>query len=122
MEVCEQNKAFVEKDKDLGFSHTKLILRDGDRYYYAIPGRRSSKVDLRELDLVPISTAHIWPLLFIHFTRAAEPLPQDCYVKRPSLMCYGDTEASTELSSLLLNEAEVDETLRASLYFNIGRY
>jgi len=30
MEVCEQNEAFVEQDRDLAFSYTKIILREGD--------------------------------------------------------------------------------------------
>ena len=40
MEVCEQNEAFVEQDGDFAFSHTKIILREGDQYYYAITSRR----------------------------------------------------------------------------------
>ena len=49
MEVCEQNEAFVEEHGDLAFSHTKIILREGDQYYYAITSRRyptTSEVDL----------------------------------------------------------------------------
>ena len=125
MEVCEQNEAFVEENGDLVFSHTKMILREGDRYYYAITSRRypaNSQVDLLELDLVPIPTSQIWPPFPRQFTRAPEPLPQDCYIKRPSLLYYGDTKASTELSSLLLNEAEVCEILRAFPHPNIARY
>jgi serine/threonine protein kinase len=125
MEVCEQNEAFVEQDGDLAFSHTKIILREGDQYYYAITSRRylpTSEVDLLELDPVPIPASQIWPPFPTHFARAPEPLPQDCYVKRPSLLYYGDTEASTELSSLLLNEAEVCEILRAYPHPNIAQY
>jgi serine/threonine protein kinase len=43
-------------------------------------------------------------------------------VKRPSLLYYNDTEASTELSSLLLNKAKVCEILRASPHPNIAQY
>jgi hypothetical protein len=107
MEVCEQSEAFVEEDGDLAFSHTKIILREGYQYYYAITSRRyltTSEVDPLQLDPTPIPASQIWPPFPTHFTRAPEPLPQDCYVKRPSLLYYGDTEASTELSSLLLEE------------------
>jgi hypothetical protein len=123
MEVCEQNEAFVEENGDLVFSHTKIILREGDRYYYAITSRRyptNSQVDLLELDLIPILTSQIWPLFPRQFIRAPKLLPQDYYIKRPSLLYYGDTKASTELSSLLLNEAEVYEILRAFPYPNIA--
>jgi serine/threonine protein kinase len=125
MEVCEQNEAFVHENGDLAFSHTKLILREGDQYYYAITSRRypaTSKPDLHELDLIPIPTSQIWPPFPRQFVRAPEPLPQDVYMKRPSLLHYGDTEASTELSSLLLNEATVCEILREFPHPNIAQY
>ena len=125
MEVCVQSPAFVEKHGDIVFSHTKIILREGNQYYYAITSRRcpaAFKVDLHELDLVPIPASHIWPSFPAQFVRAPEPLPQDCFVKRPSLLYYGDTEASNEVGSLLLNEAEVCEILRASPHPNIAQY
>ncbi|KAH8586090.1 serine/threonine-protein kinase-like protein [Bisporella sp. PMI_857] len=125
MEVCEQNEAFAEAYRDLVFSHTKIILREGDQYYYAITSRcyfATSEVDLLELDFVSIPASQIWPLFSRQFTRALELLLRDCYVKRLSLLYYGDTEAFTELSSLLLNEAGVCEILRAFLYFNIAQY
>jgi hypothetical protein len=117
MEVCERNEAFVEEHGDLAFSHTKIIIREGGQYYYAITSRRysaTSEVDLLGLQLVPIPASQLWPPFPIQFARAPEPLPQNCYVKRPSLLYYGDSEASNEMSSLLLNEAEVCEILKAS--------
>ncbi|KAM3083092.1 hypothetical protein ACMFMG_003759 [Clarireedia jacksonii] len=119
MEVCEQNEAFKEENGDL------IIVREGDRYYYTITSRRyldNSKADPLEFDLVPIPTSHIWPLFPRHFTRAPKPLPQDCYIKRPDLIHYGDTETSTEFSSLLLNEAKFCEILRVFPHPNIARY
>lgn len=125
MEVCQQNEAFTEVDGDLAFSHTKVILREGDQYYYAITDRRygsTSKVEPSELDIVPIPACQIWPPFPTNFTRAPDPLPPSCYVKRPSLLHYGDTVASTELSSLLSNEAQVCEILRQFPHPNIARY
>lgn len=125
MEICEQNEAFVEEDGDLAFHHTKIILRDGNQYYYALTERRywsTSEVDPVDLDLTPIPTSQIWPPFPADFTRAPEPLPQNCYVKRPSLLYYGETDASTELSTLLLNEAEACEILRVYPHPNIAQY
>jgi hypothetical protein len=125
MEVCKQNEAFIEENRDLVFSYTKIILREGDRYYYIIISYyypANSQVDLLKLDLIPIPTSQIWPPFPRQFTRAPELLPQDYYIKRPSLLYYGNTKASTELSSLLLNEAEVCEILRAFPHPNITRY
>ena len=78
MEVCEQNEAFVEENGDVAFSHPKIILREGDQYYYAITSRRylpTSEVDLLELDPVLIPASQIWPLFLTQFARAPEPLP-----------------------------------------------
>ncbi|KAL3428265.1 serine/threonine-protein kinase [Phlyctema vagabunda] len=125
MEVCQQNEAFVEEDGDLVFSHTKVILREGSQYHYAITNRRyrsTSEVDLRELDLVPIPASQIWPPCPKHLTRAPEPLPRDCYVKRPNLLYYSYTEASTELGRLLLHEAEVCEILQSNPHPAIAQY
>jgi hypothetical protein len=56
------------------------------------------------------------------FSPVSEPLTSNCYVKRPSLLWYGDTVASTDVSNLLLNEAQVCEILRANPHPNIAQY
>jgi serine/threonine protein kinase len=125
--VCEQSEVWVEEEGELVFSHTSVILRDGDQYSHATTSRRygsTSEVDLRELDNpIPIPSSKIWPPFPAHFTRAPDPLPQDCYVKRPNLLDYGYTEASTNHpSNLLLDEAQVCEILRTSPHPNIAQY
>ena len=126
MEICEQAEMFAPEGGDLAFSHSKFILREGNQYYYAITSHRcllDSKVDLHELNPVPIPSSQLWPSFPPQFRRAPEPLPHDCFVKRPSLLNCGYTEASNgDVSSLLLNEAEVCEILRASPHPNIAQY
>jgi len=127
MEICEQNQLFAEEDGDLVFSHTKIILREGDQYYYTSTSRRypdDCKADLHGLVIVPIQASHIWPPFQAQLGQAPEPLPQDCYVKQPSLMYYSDTSTSTSIGfgNLLLHEAEVCEILRASPHPNIAQY
>ena len=125
MEVCEQNEAFVQEDRELVFSHTKVILRKGDQYYYATTRNRyrtTSEVVPGSLKLHPIPTSKIWPQFKKGFTVAPKPLPPGCYVKQPSLLHYGDTKASTEQSSLLLQEARVCETLKKRPHPNIAQY
>ena len=107
MEICEQNAIFkcVKEDGDVSFSHTKIILREGDQYYYAITSRRYTsevEVDLHELDPVPIPISQIWPPFSTQFGRAPEPLPQGCYVKRHSLIYYGGPGGSAEAPLNLL--------------------
>ncbi|KAI4863258.1 serine/threonine kinase [Hypoxylon rubiginosum] len=126
MEICEQSEAFVEKDGDLVFEHTKIILRrQEDEYFYATTEQRlstSSKIDVNSLHLINIPTDNIWPTFDTKLTRAPDPLPPNSYVKQPSFLYYDDAVASSELSGLLLNEAEVCETLRRHPHPNIARY
>jgi hypothetical protein len=68
MEVCEQNEAFVKEYRDLAFFYIKIILREGDQYYYAITSRRypaTSEVNLFDLDLVLMPASQIWPPFLI---------------------------------------------------------
>ena len=125
MEICEQGEVSAPKDGDFAFSHSKFILREGSQYYYAISSHRclGFKVDLHELNPVPIPSSQLWPSFPTQFRRAPEPLPHDCFVKRPSLLDCGDNEASNgHVGSLLLHEAEVCEILRASPHPNIAQY
>ncbi|OBT69956.1 hypothetical protein VE03_00497 [Pseudogymnoascus sp. 23342-1-I1] len=125
MEVCEQSEAFAEQDGDLVFQHTKIILRDASsQYFYALSEHRyssASEIDPADLELIPIPSSQIWPPFPENYTRAPEPLPRDCYVKRPSLLLYGDTDASSRVSTLILDEARVCEVLRGNPHPNIAR-
>jgi serine/threonine protein kinase len=125
MEVCEQNEAWVERDGDWVFSHTKIILKKDDQYFVATSMHRyrsAADVNLADLDLISIPASKIWPQYPEHFKRAPTPIPENCYVKRPSLLYYGDTEASTRLSEHILHEAQICEILQASPHPNIARY
>ncbi|CBY00826.1 similar to serine/threonine-protein kinase [Plenodomus lingam JN3] len=125
MEVCEQNEAYVEKDGELTFSHTKVILRKDGQYYYATTHRRydsAADIDLAELPLESIPTWQIWPPFPHNFTHAPEASLRSCHIKEPSLIHYGDTKASTDMARLLLDEAEVCEALRTHPHPNIAQY
>lgn len=125
MEVCEYNEAFEEENGDLKFSHTKIICRENNQYFYAVTDRRYRSivdVDPTRLKTIPIPTSHIWPPFPKNFTRAPDPLPRNCYIKRPSLIHYGDTREIAEVSTLLAKEAQVCEILRDSPHPNIAQY
>ncbi|KAF1992731.1 serine/threonine-protein kinase-like protein [Amniculicola lignicola CBS 123094] len=125
MEVCEQNEAFIEEDGDLKFSHTKIICRVDDQYFYAITDRRYhfiADIDPVTLNHISIPASQIWPPFPMGFTQAPDPLPLNCHIKRPALIHYGDTEASSKFSCLLSNETEVCEILRKSPHPNIAYY
>jgi serine/threonine protein kinase len=54
--------------------------------------------------------------------QAPKPLPSNSFIKRHSLLDYGDTIASRNLSTLLLNEARICEVLRINPHPNIAEY
>lgn len=126
MKICEDSEAFVEAGGDLVFDHTKIILQNtNDEYYYArVPHRLndSSNIDLRTLDLVPIPVDNIWPKANPDWTQVPEPLPDNVYLKQPSLMDYGESDASLRLDEHILNEAEVCEILKQNPHPNIATY
>lgn len=126
MEILEYSEAFVEKNGDLDFSHTKIIIRRGSLHYYAISSNRyhtASEIDPEALQQVPILSSRIWPAFPSDLTRVPEPLPDDCYVKRPCLLYYGDSEeAPTELATLTFHEAKTCEILKKSPHPNIAQY
>lgn len=124
MEICEQSEAFVDKDGDLVFDHTKLILRR-DEYFYARANWRVSSpsaVDISQLKISKIPMENVWPPMDPCFTPAPDPLPPNSYIKQPSLLYYGDSPASLEPGRQVLAEVEVCEVLRRHPHPNIAQY
>jgi serine/threonine protein kinase len=125
MEVIEKSEAFVRDGDDIVFNHTKVILwrkRDGQYFYSRIPKRMDLDLCLDDLVLNKIPVEDIWPVANPKFTRAPRPLPPNTYIKRPSLLEYGDTPASCKPRDQVLNEVEVCEILMNSPHPNIGQY
>ncbi|PKK45265.1 hypothetical protein CI102_9923 [Trichoderma harzianum] len=126
MEICETGEAFIEKDDDLVFDHTKIILKGADdEFFYAKTNSRQHQIphiDVNSLDISRIPADHIWPLADPTFTRAADPLPSTSYLKRPSLLYYEDTHDASEYSRQILTEIEACEILRRNPHPNIAQY
>jgi serine/threonine protein kinase len=125
MEVVESSEAFEDFEGELVFSHTKIILRRQSEFFYALTKQRchhAADFDLSTIECKPIPLSQIKPLFPAAFTRVTEQMLVNCYVKRPSLMYYGDTEASSNPGALLLQEAGVCEFLRSHPHPNIAKY
>ncbi|KAL7932925.1 kinase-like domain-containing protein [Trichoderma chlorosporum] len=129
MEHCEKADIWVEKDGDSVYDHMKYILKSGkeheEEYFYAIVYERvglDATPDPRELDTVPIPAEHIWPLFPSSLTRAPDPLPEGCYVKRPSLLDYEVDKSEHGTPELVLEEAEIYEILSKNPHPNIAKY
>ncbi|KAK3391220.1 kinase-like domain-containing protein [Podospora didyma] len=124
MEICEHGEIFVERDDDLIFDHTKIILRDAnDEYFYAKTNQRMTRVsivDVNGLDTTRIPADHIWPLANPKFTRAPDPLPPTSYLKRPRLLYYGLDDL--DCGNQILTEVEACEVLKRYPHPNIAPY
>ncbi|KAI0410603.1 serine/threonine kinase [Xylaria grammica] len=126
MEIIEESTAFVQKDDDFIFDHTKVIVRrkvDNQYFYGRIQERvPSSAIDIDKIKLVEIPTDDVWPVFDPKFTRAPQSPSSGVYVKRPSILAYGDIPDSYKLSDQVLSEVEVCETLRKNPHPNIVQY
>ncbi|OAA63287.1 Protein kinase-like domain protein [Niveomyces insectorum RCEF 264] len=124
MEILENNEAFVLKDGDLVFDHTKLILRSGSDFFLGRSPLRNDPctINVENLDLQRIPTESIWPAMEARYTKAPEPPPPECFIKRPSLMYFGDTPAASKPAQQLLDELEACEILRLHPHPNIAQY
>jgi serine/threonine protein kinase len=125
MEILEKGDMFVEKDGDYIFDHAKIILHgDNDEFYYAKSNQRnfgSSQIDIDGLTLNRIP-ADVWPLAEPTFTRAPNPLPSGCYLKRPSLLYYEDGHDRSDYGDQILGEVKACEVFRLRPHPNIARY
>ncbi|KAI1426495.1 kinase-like protein [Xylaria sp. FL1777] len=123
MEVQTQSEAFEEKDGDFVFSHTKVILKKGSEFYYAVTSQRqSTHFDPNEVECIRIPDEHIYPAAAPNLLQAPDPLPSNVYVKTPALVTYGDTPASSNFASLMSEEIRICEILRLHPHPNIAQY
>ena len=127
MEVIEKSEAFVDKGYDFVFDHTKIIVRrqdDGQYFYARTPARfhSISIINLEGLELIEIPSEEVWPVFNSQFTQAPQPLPDKAYIKRPSLLDFGDTPASHKLSDDVLDEVQVCEFLMQHPHPNVSQY
>ncbi|KAL9045394.1 MAG: hypothetical protein Q9214_001552 [Letrouitia sp. 1 TL-2023] len=101
-----------------------VILCQDAQYYYAISSHKMCKlsdIDQSALEPVPIPNSDIQPIFpTTGLTRAPEPLPQDCYIKRPRLTNYDNGDKF--IASIMLHEAEICERLKNSPHPNIARF
>ncbi|KAL2434172.1 hypothetical protein ABEF95_014900 [Exophiala dermatitidis] len=128
LEIVECSEAWEEVDNsdDFEFSHTKVSLRDGFEFFYARVDQRKTPsfqvVDPSSLKLHPIPTDTIWPKCQEDALRCPNPDSAEIYLKRPSLLAYGDNFASTEIKALVLHEVQICETLAQYPHPIVAKY
>jgi len=129
MEVLERGESFEEINGDFRYAHTLIVYRVGGDVYHAITKSRcrfAAEVKLEELsNVVLIPTTTYCPLFPSNYTRAPDPLPPNCYIKRPHLLSYGrihDTPNASSISERVLKEAGVCEILKLHPHPSTAQY
>jgi serine/threonine protein kinase len=126
MEIVKITREYREIDGEFKFFRRKLILEKDSTFFYAYtfePRQRIKDVKIDELDLHPIPNEEIYPSFVSGITLAPDPLPDDCYIKRPGLQHYNpDAPVGRRLSDIVIEEIQVCETLKRHPHINIAEY
>ncbi|KAK3377029.1 kinase-like domain-containing protein [Lasiosphaeria ovina] len=130
VDVLEMNEGYEKIAGTFQFTGTLIVYRtDSGDLHHAIPeGRYSSRSEVKIEDLrhnVLITVSAYSPLFPEGFTRAPDPLPQNCHVKKPRLNSYDRIQHGPrpdEIAETVLLEAEVRELLAQHPHPNVATY
>ncbi|KAG6151352.1 hypothetical protein E4U23_002438 [Claviceps purpurea] len=126
MEIYKSARTFKEKDGEIEFSHTQLIIRGPNQdFYYAITEDRfitPPTIDLDNLEKTSIDIDNVWPPYSARLLRASSPVPQDSYIKEANLFHAGHYPELIPPGGLVLHEIEAYELLRQHPHPNIAQY
>lgn len=125
MEILRTAERFSKIDEVFGYRYTTVLYRLGTAFYTGssdVRYRSNEEVKFEEIyDSVLIPETHLSAPFPQHFTRAPDPLPKDCYLKKPFRLYY-NPEKPTQLGDLLFQEATIYETLIRHPHPNISKY
>jgi serine/threonine protein kinase len=127
--IIESSEVFEEVDGKYQFTKVLIVCQAGNQLYHGtLIGRPSllSKINIKDhQDVIPIPKTAYQPRFKSFITKAPVPLPDDCYVKRPSLICYDRVRSSGNpyrIAQHLLQEINVYEVLRQHPHPNVATY
>lgn len=128
--VLEMNEAYEEVDGSFEFTMTLIVYQTagGDLYHAVSKARYSSPSDVKvehlsNKILIPVSAYA--PLFPSGFTRAPDPLPEHCHIKKPQLISYDRIRQGSrpdDIAASVLQEAAVCELLKQQPHPNIAPY
>jgi serine/threonine protein kinase len=125
LEVLLTLERYNRTDGQLTYADNSVLYRLGSAYYVGssnVRYRSKEEVKFEDIfDSVLIPEAHLTCPFPEHFTRAPDPLPTNCYVKKPEPMFYSWSKP-TELSDTLLHEAAINEMLKQHPRPNLAKY
>jgi len=129
VDVLEMNEAFEEVNGLFGFAGTLVVYQaDGEVYHAVSKARYSSPSEVKAEHLknvanIPVSAYK--PPASSELTRAPDPLPPDCYVKKPRLISYDRIRRGPRpdlIAESVLAEAKVCEQLMRHPHPNVATY
>ncbi|CAF9908006.1 hypothetical protein IMSHALPRED_006556 [Imshaugia aleurites] len=111
---------------DFEFSHSSVLLQDGDKFYLARTLQRTttaSNVDTSRLEIEdpPIPVEGYRPLFSKELTIAPSLMAEECWKKVPRLSSY-NSRAPTRLGEVMLQEARIGEMLKDNPHPNVATY
>lgn len=129
LEVLEMNEIFEESDGLYQFAGTFIVYRAESNLYHAVlKARYSSPANINPEDLsnivqIPVSAYN--PRYSSELSRAPDPLPEDCFVKKPRLTSYDRVYKGPQPNAIaesVLAEARICELLMRHPHPNIATY
>jgi hypothetical protein len=115
LEILVKFESWTRTHGLLSFAHNSILYRLGNAYYIGssnVRYRSNEEVKFEDIfDSVLIPENALTCPFPEHFTRAPDPLPPNCYVKKPKPENYSRSRP-TYLADLLLHEATIHETLK----------
>jgi serine/threonine protein kinase len=129
VDVLEMNEAFEEVNGLFGFAGTLVVYQADGKLYHAVSKARyssPSEVKAEHLkDIINIPVSAYSPPASSELTRAPDPLPRDCYVKKPRLISYDRICRGPRpelIAESVLAEAKVCEQLMRHPHPNVATY
>ena len=124
-QFVEQGEQWVKAGDDLAFDYTKILFRHDDTVFMIKTKERMttnpSLPDLEGSEPVMIPPEDFCPEFKQGLTPVSVPLLEDIYIKKPSLMAW-QPEDQGYIAALVLQEAEICETLKKHPHPNIAQY
>lgn len=127
--ILESSEIFEEVDGKYQFAKVLVVYQAKNQLYLgSINGRQSllSHISIKDLqDVILIPKMAYQPRFESFITKAPMPLPDECYVKRPSLICYDRVRSCGNphrIAQHVLQEVKIYEILKQHPHPNIVTY
>ena len=123
MNILEKGECWIDVDGEFKYSITNIIYTLENKTYLATSTIRPiSSLKIEDLENpIEIPLSAYCPICPSKLTLAPDSLPQNIYIKRPSLLSFS-SNSSSDISRRVLKEVEICEQLKLHPHPNIAQY